>query len=282
MNVIELVNITKCIGDFSLTELNFKIQEGEKWAIIAPSGGGKTTLLRIMLGLDPPDSGVVTYGEGQDTRDFLEDTGVEWAEATLPLHFTPWQVERVFSSQYETWDSDEYHILLNNLDISRKKPLETIEKARDCLFATLMARHPILYVEDQEKGLQGSQEVEGENTRTGSQKYPFLQTKTQLFCVNSMERVPSHVTHLAFMREGELLFQGEKEKLLRDCATVDCAPSDVDVFSREDYLAVRETDVGMKLLVEDRFEFFLKYPAFPFQDTTIDEVSDLILQGGRV
>ncbi|HDS16067.1 MAG TPA: ABC transporter ATP-binding protein [Proteobacteria bacterium] len=42
-----------------LQNVNLDIEEGELASIIGPNGGGKTTLLRLMLGLIQPDSGTI-------------------------------------------------------------------------------------------------------------------------------------------------------------------------------------------------------------------------------
>jgi ABC-type sugar transport system ATPase subunit len=48
---------------FSIQDLNLTIFEGETLVILGPSGCGKTTLLRIIAGLIPPDSGEVRYDD---------------------------------------------------------------------------------------------------------------------------------------------------------------------------------------------------------------------------
>lgn len=45
-----------------LDHLNFSIQPGEKLALVGASGGGKTTLVQILLGFYEADSGTVLYG----------------------------------------------------------------------------------------------------------------------------------------------------------------------------------------------------------------------------
>jgi zinc transport system ATP-binding protein len=47
-----------------LRGINLEVQRGEILTIIGPNGGGKTTLLRVMLGLLPADSGSVTQARG--------------------------------------------------------------------------------------------------------------------------------------------------------------------------------------------------------------------------
>jgi sulfate transport system ATP-binding protein len=57
---IEIKNINKTFGDFvALEDVNLSIPTGQLTALLGPSGGGKSTLLRIIAGLDNADSGSV-------------------------------------------------------------------------------------------------------------------------------------------------------------------------------------------------------------------------------
>jgi len=63
---ISVRNINRNFGDFAaLTNVSLDIQSGNLTALLGPSGGGKSTLLRIIAGLDHPDSGVVEI-DGRD------------------------------------------------------------------------------------------------------------------------------------------------------------------------------------------------------------------------
>src|SRR5579862_9144385 len=55
---IELRNVTKTFGDtVAVNDINFTVKEGELMALLGPSGGGKTTVLRMIAGLEVPSSG---------------------------------------------------------------------------------------------------------------------------------------------------------------------------------------------------------------------------------
>ncbi len=59
-------NICRNFGDFAaLDDVSVDIRSGNLTALLGPSGGGKSTLLRIIAGLDHPDSGVVEI-DGND------------------------------------------------------------------------------------------------------------------------------------------------------------------------------------------------------------------------
>ncbi|MGM9903348.1 amino acid ABC superfamily ATP binding cassette transporter, ABC protein [Enterococcus sp. 10A9_DIV0425] len=56
--MIELKNISKSFGDKQvIKDFNLVIPDGQTLAIVGPSGGGKTTMLRILAGLEKADSG---------------------------------------------------------------------------------------------------------------------------------------------------------------------------------------------------------------------------------
>lgn len=58
-------NVSKRYGEKILFEnLNFGLSKGDKTALVAPNGTGKSTLLRIIAGLDQPDSGKVMIKNG--------------------------------------------------------------------------------------------------------------------------------------------------------------------------------------------------------------------------
>ena len=62
---IELRNVSFRYADGEpdvLKAISFKIEPGESVAIVGPSGGGKTTLLKLMLGLHRPTQGEVLVG----------------------------------------------------------------------------------------------------------------------------------------------------------------------------------------------------------------------------
>ena len=60
MNIIEVKNLNLRFGETqALIDVNLEIQQGDYVAIIGPNGGGKTTLLKALLGLEKPSSGSV-------------------------------------------------------------------------------------------------------------------------------------------------------------------------------------------------------------------------------
>lgn len=63
---ISVEHLTKQFGDFvALDDVSLEVPDGSLTALLGPSGGGKSTLLRAIAGLDLPDSGVIRIA-GED------------------------------------------------------------------------------------------------------------------------------------------------------------------------------------------------------------------------
>ena len=61
--MIKFINVTKTYPDGTtvLQDVSFEIKEGEFVSIVGKSGAGKTTLVRLILGLEIPTSGEVFF-----------------------------------------------------------------------------------------------------------------------------------------------------------------------------------------------------------------------------
>jgi sulfate transport system ATP-binding protein len=65
---IRAQNVTKRFGDFvALDNVSVDIPTGSLTALLGPSGGGKSTLLRIVAGLEQPDSGSIEIAGADST-----------------------------------------------------------------------------------------------------------------------------------------------------------------------------------------------------------------------
>lgn len=130
--MLELRNISKGFGDKKiLSNFNVTIREKEILAIVGPSGGGKTTLLRMLAGLETIDSGEIYYNGNLVPLDELEKRPL------LGFVFQDFQLFPHLS-------------VLDNLTLSPVKMMgmakdEAEEKARKLLLRLGLAEHADVY-----------------------------------------------------------------------------------------------------------------------------------------
>ncbi|MBE6164162.1 MAG: amino acid ABC transporter ATP-binding protein [Streptococcus gallolyticus] len=71
--MLELKNISKQFGQKKIFDhFNLTIEDGKILSLVGPSGGGKTTLLRMLAGLEKIDSGEIIYNGKVVPIDHLE------------------------------------------------------------------------------------------------------------------------------------------------------------------------------------------------------------------
>lgn len=107
MNYLSVENLTKSFGDRILfSDLTFGIDQGQKVAIVAKNGTGKTTLLRCLMNLEQIDSGRIVY---------RNDIRVVFMEQAENLDETQTILEAVFSHDLpEIQAVKKYNIALKN------------------------------------------------------------------------------------------------------------------------------------------------------------------------
>ena len=130
--MLELRNINKGFGEKQiLSNFSLKIPEKQILAIVGPSGGGKTTLLRMLAGLETIDSGQIFYNGEPLEQDELEKRNL------LGFVFQDFQLFTHLS-------------VLDNLTLSPVKPMgmkpeEAEKKARGLLEQLGLAGHADAY-----------------------------------------------------------------------------------------------------------------------------------------
>lgn len=68
--MIEVKNLSKKLGDFTLEDIELSVKEGEYFCILGPTGSGKTILLETIAGIYNPDTGSIIIN-GNDVSSLL-------------------------------------------------------------------------------------------------------------------------------------------------------------------------------------------------------------------
>jgi len=86
MSSVHLENININFGSIkALSNLNLEIKDGEFFVLLGPTGAGKTTTLRIISGLDKPDSGKIYFDneEMNEIQPAFRDTSYVFQQYSL-------------------------------------------------------------------------------------------------------------------------------------------------------------------------------------------------------
>ena len=120
MNLLSVENLSKSYGDKLLfKDINFGIQKGEKVALVARNGTGKSTLLRILAGIEVADAGQcslrkdskVIYLEQEPPFDAALSVSEALFSDQVPAMALIKQYELLLEEQMENPDNFDHHKL---------------------------------------------------------------------------------------------------------------------------------------------------------------------------
>ena len=88
---VELQNISKSFGQIeAVKEVSLAIADGEFFVLLGPTGAGKTTTLRLIAGLEKPDSGSIHIAGKNMTAEIpaMRDVAMVYQQYSLYPHMT--------------------------------------------------------------------------------------------------------------------------------------------------------------------------------------------------
>ncbi|MHB8741926.1 MAG: ABC-F family ATPase [Sulfuricaulis sp.] len=206
---LEVKHLSQGYGETPLFRgLNLSVEVGERVAVIGPNGIGKTTLLRTLVGIMPPENGTIKWSENANFGYFAQDHSADFSPA---MSLLDWM------NQWKKPSDDEQAIraVLGRLLFSQdeiKKSVTALsggEQGR-MLFGKLMLQQPNILIMDEPTNHLDMESIESLNTAL--EKYPG----TLIFVSHDREFVSSLATRIVEMTpQGIVNFGGRYEDYLR-------------------------------------------------------------------
>lgn len=154
---LKIENLSKSFGkNIIFNNLSFSISKGKVVGLLGENGIGKTTLLRIIAGLENPDSGSVLING--DTISYQTKEKISFLME--PFNLYPWMRIKDAIAYYKdfftSFDVNKANELCNqfNLDLNLKiKILSKGNKERVCLMLNLSRKVPLYLLDEPIGGL---------------------------------------------------------------------------------------------------------------------------------
>lgn len=230
MNALEIRDLTRHLGDFTLGSLNLTLPGGCILGLIGENGAGKSTTIRLILGMLRPDGGTVTI-LGRDNRDNLaltkQDIGVVLDEVGIPECMTPKQVGIVMADVFTRWDAKTYEGLLERFSLPESKKFKEFSRGMKMklgLAVALSHEAKLLILDEATSGLDPvvrDEVVSILSEFTRDESHSILISS---HIVSDLEKLCDYV---AFLHKGKLLLCEEKDMLLSEYGILHCRPEDL-------------------------------------------------------
>lgn len=117
MNAIELSNVNYSSDQFNLKNISFKVPQGFVTGFIGRNGAGKTTIIRLIMDLYQPQTGVIRVLEEDMALNPIElknSIGFVYSENYFNERWTTKQLEKMIAPFYRKWDIKYLNFILKS------------------------------------------------------------------------------------------------------------------------------------------------------------------------
>lgn len=280
-NIIKVNNLTKTYDNFKLDNITLDIKKGSIIGLIGENGAGKTTFIKLLLGLIKKDRGDILIFDRTLNSKVKEDIGVVLDDSFFPEVIKVKDVNSVMKNIYKAWDEKLFlkylkdfslneNMLIKNLSKGMKKKLEII---------TALAHHPKLLILDEPTS--GLDPIVRKEILDIFLDFIENGENSILFSSHITSDIEAVADYIIFIDNGKLVFDKEKDDILDNYGIVKCNDSDFEKVSKEDIISYRKNKYNYEVLVTDRKKIKKNNSNLVVDKATLEDIMLLIVKGEK-
>lgn len=249
---IEVKNLVKKFDGFILGPIDFGIPKGTIVGYIGQNGAGKSTTIKLLLGLLNKDSGEIKILGESDTGSIkLKDRiGIVFDDLLVPEEMTLTDVERFCSGVYSKWDKEIFSGFIKKFNLPVKQIIKNYSrgmKMKLSMAVALAHNAELLILDEATSGLDPIVREE-----ILDMLLEFMQDENHTILISShilsdLEKVADYI---AFIDAGKILFVEEKDELKENYGLCTLSNEEVDGIDEKAIVGRRVHSFGQELLVK--------------------------------
>ena len=282
MNAIELSHINKSFGDFAIRDLNLTVPSGTICGLVGENGAGKSTTIRLLMGVLRPDSGTASVlgadVSSPEFRDVKEDVGVVLDEAYFPESLNAVQVGKIMAATYRRWDQRLYDSYLKHFDLPEKKQFKDFSRGMrmKLAIAVALSHQPKLLVLDEATA--GLDPIVRDEVLDIFNEFTREEDHSILISSHILSDLEKLCDYIAFIHKGDLLFCEEKDQHLEQYGIFEDSRVNLDCLQPEAIVAREESRYGgVRALVKRD----LAPTGFRLEKPTVEDVVLFLVKGAK-
>jgi ABC-2 type transport system ATP-binding protein len=215
--ILEVKDLKKSYGRVvALSGLDLSVRAGEVYGFLGRNGAGKSTTIRILMGITEASSGTIRLFDEPLGRDLVKARrriGYVAQEQSFYGWMSPRDLARFVRAFYPSWDDAEHARLVRRLDLPMDRKIGTFSggmRVKTALATALAHRPPLLLLDEPTAGLDPVARREFlEIVRSESQSSGC----TTFFSSHLIDEVELVAHRVGIVDEGRMRFEGSVRRL---------------------------------------------------------------------
>ncbi|MCR8645470.1 ABC transporter ATP-binding protein [Paenibacillus sp. N1-5-1-14] len=286
MNAIELRNITKHYPLFTVDNVSLDVKKGYITGLIGPNGVGKSTLIKMMLGMVQPDSGTIRIlGSNMPKHeiDIKQRIGIVSDDCFYYDHLTIEEMKKMIGPFYKKWNDKKFNNYLNQFELSPKKKIGDLSKGMKVKFALAVAlsyETELLIMDEPTSGLDPIFRRELLDLLADVM---LDERNTILFSTHITTDLDRIADYIAFVNRGKIVFNDTQEDVLDKYVIVKGDHQLLDADIRKYFVGIRETAIGFEGLIDNKQDAEHLFGSYAlFDKPTLEDIMYFTAKGERV
>lgn len=140
MYAIELNGVTKKFKHFTLDDISFRLEEGFIMGLIGSNGAGKTTIIKLIMGLYIEDEGDINVlGGNPYNQPKLKDAIGFVYDSPHFYDFKLKKITKIIRSFYQQWDQQIYQKYMQAFKLSENMRFKTMSRGMKLKYNLVLA-----------------------------------------------------------------------------------------------------------------------------------------------
>ena len=204
-NTVKLSSVTKYYGNFKgIEDISISVQKGEVFGLLGTNGAGKTTILRIIMGLIKPTKGTISIF-GTDLTNYLDKTKIGYLEGDYSTYNGMKGRDLLyFINKIRNVNIDNSNNLCERFSLNQERKIGELSKGNKQklgIVQAFMSNPDLLLLDEPTSGLDPMMQQEFQNL--------ILETKesgkTIIMSSHIITEIENTCSRVAIVQEGNLI-----------------------------------------------------------------------------
>ncbi len=253
--ILEVKNLCKNYGNFSLKNVNIRLDRGYIMGFIGPNGAGKSTTIKLIMNLIKKDSGTIKIFQLDHQKNELaikDRIGFVYDENYYYEELTVEEMKNFVKPFYSRWDEAAFKNYVDQFELPLKKPIKNLSKGMKMKFslAIALSHHAELLIMDEPTS--GLDPIIRSEFLEILQSFIQDENKSVFFSTHITSDLDKIADYITLIDDGEIILSKTKDELMEEYCLIKGTSDMVESLPMNSIIGIRKNAFGFEALSSNK------------------------------